>query len=64
MYFYNGGGLAAGDFNRDSLIDLYFTANQGANRMYLNKGNLRFEEITDAAGVWRANPVGPPVLRW
>ena len=38
MYFYNGGGLAAGDFNQDGLVDLYFTANMGANRMYLNEG--------------------------
>ena len=51
MYFYNGGGLAAGDFNNDGLTDLYFTANQTANRMYLNEGQLRFREVTDSAGV-------------
>ncbi|NJC25352.1 VCBS repeat-containing protein [Neolewinella antarctica] len=51
MYFYNGGGLAAGDFNQDGLVDLYFTSNQGANRMYLNEGELKFREITEQAGV-------------
>lgn len=51
MYFFNGGGLAAGDFNNDGLIDLYFTANMGANRMFLNKGNMEFEDVTEAAGV-------------
>ena len=51
MYFYNGGGLAAGDFNNDGLPDLYFTANRGANALYLNEGNLKFREVTKDAGV-------------
>lgn len=51
LYFYNGGGIAAGDVNNDGLPDLYFTANQGENKLYLNRGELHFEDITAAAGV-------------
>ena len=50
-YFYNGGGVGAGDFNNDGLIDLYFTSNQGGNKLYLNKGNWQFKDITATAGV-------------
>jgi len=52
IYYYNGGGVAAGDINGDGLPDLYFTANtKGGNRLYLNKGNFTFEDITATAGV-------------
>lgn len=49
-YFYNGGGVAAADFNNDGLTDLFFTANLKANKLYLNRGGLAFKDITKAAG--------------
>lgn len=51
LYFYNGGGVAAGDINNDGLTDLYFTANQLPNKLYVNQGNLRFSDVTQEAGV-------------
>ena len=51
MYFYNGAGVGAGDFNNDGLIDLFFASNQQQNKLYLNKGNLKFKDVTTEAKI-------------
>ncbi len=51
MYFYNGAGVGAGDFNNDGLIDLFFSSNQGANKLFINKGKLQFVDISKEAAI-------------
>lgn len=51
MYFYNGAGIGAGDFNNDGRIDLFFSSNQGTNKLYLNTGNLHFKDVTAEARI-------------
>ncbi|MBS1511292.1 MAG: VCBS repeat-containing protein [Bacteroidetes bacterium] len=51
MYFYNGAGVGAGDFNNDGKTDLFFAANQGSNKLYLNEGQLKFKDVTAEAKI-------------
>ena len=50
-YIYNGGGVGIGDFNNDSLVDIYFTGSITANKLFLNEGNLKFKDVTEIAKV-------------
>ena len=51
IYFYNGSGVGAGDFNNDGLTDLFFGSNQGQSKLYLNKGDLHFTDVTKEAAI-------------
>lgn len=51
QYMYHGGAVAVGDFNNDNLTDIFFSGNMVPNRLYLNRGNLRFEDVTEKAGI-------------
>jgi hypothetical protein len=61
MYFFNGGGIAAGDFNQDGLVDLFFTSNMGPDKLFVNKGGLKFDDVTIPSNI---NPNPLPENAW
>lgn len=61
MYFFNGGGVSAGDFNNDGKIDLFFTSNMGPDKLFLNEGNLHFRDVSAQAGI---NPPETGSAKW
>jgi len=54
-YTYMGSGVGTGDFNNDGMPDIFFAANQASCKLYINKGNMRFEDVTDKAGLFTAS---------
>ena len=55
-FFYNGAGVALGDLNNDGLLDVFFTANQADNQLYLNRGNFQFSNESTRAGIQKRIP--------
>jgi len=51
MYFYNGAGVGVGDYNNDGMIDVFFSSNQGDNKIYLNEGGMKFKDVTKEARI-------------
>lgn len=51
MYYYNGAGVGTGDFNNDGKVDIFFASNESDNKLYLNKGSLKFEDVTAQTGI-------------